>query len=63
MPVTPPPGSQPFGIARLPRIVFGAGRRAEIPALIAPFGRRALIVTGARSLRGLAGLGRDDDGA
>ena len=33
------------------RIVFGAGRRAEIPALLAPFGRRALLVTGARSLR------------
>ena len=32
----------PFGVARLPRIVFGAGRRAEIPALVATFGRRAL---------------------
>ena len=41
----------PFGVARLPRIVFGAGRRAEIPALVATFGRRALLVTGARSLR------------
>jgi alcohol dehydrogenase len=39
-----------FGVARLPRIVFGAGRHAEIPALLAPFGRRALLVTGARSL-------------
>jgi len=44
-------GSLPFGVGRLPRIVFGPGRRAEIPALVAPFGRRALIVTGARSLQ------------
>lgn len=41
----------PFGVARLPRIVFGAGRRSEMPALLAPFGRRALFVTGARSLQ------------
>ncbi len=41
----------PFGVARLPRIVFGAGRRAEIPALVADHGRRALLVTGARSLQ------------
>ncbi len=44
-----PPGPLPFGVARLPRVVFGAGRRAEIPSLLAPFGRRVLIVTGARS--------------
>lgn len=47
LPVPPPP----FGVARLPRIIFGPGRRVEIPALLSPFGRRALIVTGARSLR------------
>ena len=41
----------PFAVARLPRIVFGAGRRAEIPSLAAAYGRRALLVTGARSLR------------
>ena len=40
-----------FALARLPRIVFGAGRRAEIPALVASVGRRALLVTGARSLQ------------
>ena len=40
-----PAGPLPFGVARLPRIVFGPGRRAEIPALITPFGRRALLVT------------------
>jgi alcohol dehydrogenase class IV len=40
-----------FGVARLPRIVFGAGRRAELPGLVAGYGRRALVVTGARSLQ------------
>jgi alcohol dehydrogenase class IV len=41
----------PFGVARLPRIVFGAGRRAELPGMVAAHGRRALLVTGARSLQ------------
>ena len=41
-----------FGVARLPRIVFGAGRRAEVPALVAALGNRALLVTGARSFHG-----------
>lgn len=53
--VTGDPGlaiaSPPFGVARLPRIVFGAGRRAEIGPIAASYGRRALVVTGARSLR------------
>jgi alcohol dehydrogenase class IV len=40
-----------FGVARLPRILFGAGRRAELPGLVATYGRRALVVTGARSLQ------------
>lgn len=38
-----------FAISRLPRIVFGAGRLAELPALAREFGTRALLVTGARS--------------
>ncbi|HDP90000.1 MAG TPA: iron-containing alcohol dehydrogenase [Thioalkalivibrio sp.] len=38
-----------FAIARLPRIEFGAGALDRLPALTASFGRRALIVTGARS--------------
>ncbi|MGF1639419.1 MAG: iron-containing alcohol dehydrogenase [Rhodospirillales bacterium] len=42
---------RPFAIARLPRIVFGAGSVASLPAEIGAFGRRALIVTGARSFR------------
>ena len=41
----------PFGVARLPRIVFGAGRTSELPGLVAGFGSRALLVTGARSLQ------------
>jgi len=44
----------PFSTTRLPDIVFGAGRIAELPALIRRFGERALIVTGARSLRASA---------
>jgi len=40
-----------FGIARLPKIVFGAGTAATLPGAAAAFGQRALIVTGARSFR------------
>ena len=40
-----------FGVARLPRIVFGAGRITELPAIAAGFGRRVLLVTGSRSFR------------
>lgn len=38
-----------FKLARLPRIEFGPGTRALIPDLLAGYGPRALIVTGARS--------------
>ena len=41
----------PFVIARLPRIVFGAGAAASIADHAAAFGGRVLIVTGAQSLR------------
>ena len=44
-------GIQPFVIARLPRIVFGAGSIASVPKEAAAFGTRALLVTGARSFR------------
>lgn len=37
-----------FTLARLPRIIFGHGVRAQLPALVATYGRRALLVTGAR---------------
>lgn len=45
---------QPFSIARLPRILFGAGQISAVPAQVAAFGKRVLIVTGARSLRATA---------
>ncbi|HHH36262.1 MAG TPA: iron-containing alcohol dehydrogenase [Gammaproteobacteria bacterium] len=38
-----------FSIGRLPRIEFGRGCLGRLPALMADCGRRALIVTGARS--------------
>lgn len=43
-----------FSLARLPRIEFGNGRVRQLPELVASFGRRALLVTGARSHRSLA---------
>ena len=39
----------PFAIARLPRIEFGRGAFARLPALVAQYGRRVLLVTGAQS--------------
>lgn len=38
------PVLRPFAISRLPRIVFGDGRFAELPALVAAIGRSALVV-------------------
>jgi len=38
-----------FSLARLPRIEFGAGKVTILPHLVANYGSRALIVTGARS--------------
>ncbi len=40
---------QPFSIARLPRIEFGAGSISKLPGLIAQYGHRVLLVTGQRS--------------
>jgi alcohol dehydrogenase len=39
----------PFSVARLPRIEFGSGGFSRIAELTVRYGRRALIVTGARS--------------
>lgn len=39
----------PFSISRLPRIAYGRGRIAEVPALAAAYGSKALIVTGKQS--------------
>jgi alcohol dehydrogenase class IV len=38
-----------FRVGRQPAIVFGAGSRARIPEIAAAYGRRLLLVTGARS--------------
>ncbi len=40
---------QPFSIARLPRIEFGAGSIGKLPGLIAQYGNQVLLVTGQRS--------------
>lgn len=37
-----------FTLARLPRIVFGHGVRTQLPALVSAYGKRILLVTGAR---------------
>jgi len=42
--------SEIFSIARLPRIEFGTGSIMKLPAILARYGKRVLIVTGARSL-------------
>jgi alcohol dehydrogenase len=44
----------PFSIARLPRILFGEGRVTDIPAQVATFGKRVLIIIGAQSFRATA---------
>lgn len=41
----------PFNIARLPQIVFGAGKFTTVPKQIAMLGKRVLIITGAQSFR------------
>jgi len=38
-----------FNFGQMPRIVFGAGTRHQLPALAGEFGSRILIITGARS--------------
>jgi alcohol dehydrogenase len=45
-----PAGS--FTIGRLPRVTFGRGAFAELPAIVARHGERALLVHGARSFAG-----------
>jgi alcohol dehydrogenase class IV len=42
----------PFSIGRLPRIEFGSGSFAKLPGIAARFGRRFLLVVGARSFLG-----------
>jgi alcohol dehydrogenase class IV len=38
-----------FAVVRLPRLIVGPGRIAEVPAIVASLGRRVLLVTGSRS--------------
>ena len=38
-----------FSLARLPRIEFGAGAITQLPHIVGRYGRRMLLVTGARS--------------
>lgn len=38
-----------FSISGLPRMVFGEGSLAEVPALAASFGKQVLLVTGGAS--------------
>lgn len=40
----------PFELVRFPAVVFGEGSLSRVPEVAARFGRRALLVTGARSL-------------
>jgi alcohol dehydrogenase class IV len=37
-----------FNLSRLPRIVFGNGARVQLPALASAYGKRLLLVTGAK---------------
>jgi alcohol dehydrogenase len=48
----------PFALGRVPRILFGAGTVERVPEVVAGHGRRALLVTGGRSL---AASGRRGD--
>jgi alcohol dehydrogenase len=41
----------PFALARLPRVIFGPGIVGQLPALARQYGRKVLIVTGARSFQ------------
>ena len=48
-----------FEFATATRIVFGMGKLADLPSLVAPFGQRALVVTGSnprRAAQALSGL-------
>jgi alcohol dehydrogenase len=43
-----------FSIATTPRLAFGEGRIAELPAFIGEYGRKVLLVTGAQAFRATA---------
>lgn len=52
----------PFSLARLPRIEFGSGALARLPAIARRYGRRALLVTGGGSLKASPVWARITDG-
>lgn len=51
-----------FALGRLPRITFGEGSFARLPEVVAGNGRRALVVTGGRSLAASGRLAQLLDG-
>ncbi len=51
-----------FSFSRLPRIEFGSGALARLPAIARGYGRRALLVTGATSLQASPAWARITDG-
>ena len=51
-----------FTLGRLPRITFGAGSIAQLPAIVAGHGRRLILVTGGRSLAASGHLERITNG-
>lgn len=51
-----------FSISRLPRIEFGSGALARLPAIARRYGRRALLVTGGGSLKASPVWARITDG-
>lgn len=52
----------PFELGRLPRITFGPGRLADVPAITARHGSRALLITGGASFRSSPAFERLRDG-
>lgn len=51
-----------FSVSRLPRIEFGSGALARLPAIARRYGRRALLVTGGGSLKASPVWARITDG-
>ena len=52
----------PFTVGRLPRVEFGAGVLRRLPALVAGYGPRLLLVTGARAFAASQARTALDDG-
>ncbi len=52
----------PFEVSRLPAIAFGEGQLSRVPGILSGYGRRVLVVRGARSLYRSPHWGRLADG-